>query len=275
VIDYRGKTAVITGASSGIGRSLALALAKEGMNVVVAATNRERVDAVASEVRSLGVRATSVLCDVSKQPDVEALAQRSFGEYGEVDLLCNNARVTTVGPFLEHTAADWAWIYGVVLMGVAYGIQAFYPRMVRQGSGQILNTHSQAGLVPDYNLNHGPYTSAKAGVMALSVALRPEAAAHGIGVSVLIPYAVRTDILLSERSRPAVYGGPSEPVVRLPTIRPGAPEPAPGPFMLEPDEVAAITVAGLKKNRPFIVTHKSMRPIAAEYFDRILGAYDI
>ena len=273
-MDYRGKTGVITGASSGIGRSLALALASEGMNLVLAATHRERLDCVACEVRSLGVQATAALCDVSKQSEVEALAQRSFDEYGQVHLLCNNAGVTTIGPFLEHTAADWAWIYGVVLMGVVHGIQAFYPRMVKQGSGQILNTHSQAGLVPDYNLNHGPYTSAKAGVMALSVALRPEAAAHGIGVSVLIPYAVRTDILLSERSRPIAYGGPSEPVARLPTVRPGAPEPAPGPFMLEPDEVAAIAVAGLKENRAFIVTHKSMRPIAADYFDRILSAYD-
>ncbi len=118
-------------------------------------------------------------------------------------MLCNNAGVTTVGSFLDHSVADWAWIYDVVLMGVVYGIQSFYPRMVRQGGGHILNTHSQAGLVPDYNLDHGPYTSAKAAVMALSVALRAEASAHCVDVSVLIPYAVRTDILLSERTRPA------------------------------------------------------------------------
>src|SRR6202034_2621330 len=101
------------------------------------------------------------------------------------------------------------------------------------------------------------------------------AAEHGIGVSVLIPYAVRTDILLSERSRPPVYGGPSEPIVRLPTVRPGAPALAPGPFLLEPDEVARIAIDGLKDNRPFIATHKAMRPISADYFERILSAYDV
>jgi NAD(P)-dependent dehydrogenase (short-subunit alcohol dehydrogenase family) len=275
MIDFRGKTAVITGGSAGIGRSLALALAKQGMNIVVAATNRQRLESVVDEVRKIGVRSTAILCDVSQQAQVEALAEQAFAEYGEVNLLCNNAGVTTIGPFLDHTSSDWAWVYGVVLMGVVYGIQAFYPRMVRQGGGQIMNTHSQAGLVPDYNLNHGPYTSAKAGVMALSVALRPEAAEHGIGVSVLIPYAVRTDILLSERSRPPVYGGPREPIVRLPTIRPGAPAPAPGPFMLEPDEVARIAIEGLKDDRPFITTHKAMRPISADYFERILSAYDV
>jgi short-subunit dehydrogenase len=79
-MDYRGKTGVITGASSGIGRALALALAGEGMNLVLAATNRERLERVAREVRSLGVRATAALCDVSNQSEVEALAQRSFDE---------------------------------------------------------------------------------------------------------------------------------------------------------------------------------------------------
>jgi short-subunit dehydrogenase len=272
--EFAGKTAVITGGSGGIGRALALALAGEGMNIVIAGTSTERLYPVAEQIRARGVRASAIVCDVSKRGEVEALAERSFAEYGGVHLLCNNAGVTTIGPFLDHTAADWAWIYDVVLMGVVYGVQAFYPRMVRQGGGHILNTHSQAALVPDYNLEHGPYTSAKAAVMALSVALRAEAAAHGVDVSVLIPYAVRTDILLSERSRPVTYGGPQPHTDRLPTIRPGAPAPAPGPFMLEPDEVASMTIAGLKDNRPFIATHKSMRPIVADYFERILRAYD-
>jgi short-subunit dehydrogenase len=148
-MDYRGKTGVITGASSGIGRALALALAGEGMNLVLAATNRERLERVAREVRSLGVRATAALCDVSNQSEVEALAQRSFDEYCQVHLLCNNAGVTTIGPFLEHTATDWAWIYGVVLMGVVHGIQAFYPRMVQQGSGRCGRSQGESAFHRD------------------------------------------------------------------------------------------------------------------------------
>lgn len=273
-----GKNAVVIGASTGIGRSLALALASEGMNVVVAATRKEPLDMVADEARALGVRAQAIVCDVSRREDVLALSEFAFAEYGDVHLLCNNAGVTTGGPLIEHSDQDWDWIYDVVLRGVSHAIQAFAPRMVKQGEGHIVNTGSQAGLVPDWCVNHGPYTAAKAGVIALSVALRPELEPYGIGVSLFIPAMVNTGIVNgSGQRRPAHYGGPKEAGdTIMPTLRPGVPEPIPDTrFALEPDEAAEIMVQGIKNNLPFIVTHGGLKPVVEDYFRRILESYDL
>lgn len=216
----------------------------------------------------------TVVCDVSDRTAVRSLAEQACAKFGAVDLLCANAGVTTAGPLLEHRDADWDWIYDVVLRGVTNCIQAFYPAMAQTGDGQILVTGSQAGLVPDWCLNHGPYTSAKSAVMALAVALRPEAEEHGVGVTVLIPAATESEILLSGRSRPARYGAAQEfsPDSIMP--RPGAPIPlADTKFVLSAEEVAKMVVAKLPKNPAFIATHPGLQPLVKDYFDRILAAY--
>jgi NAD(P)-dependent dehydrogenase (short-subunit alcohol dehydrogenase family) len=271
--DLKDRTAVVTGGSSGIGRALALALADEGMDVALCATGGDRLEAVAEEVRARGVRALPVVCDVSRRAEVQALAERVDRELGAVSLLCNNAGVTTIGRFAEHDDADWDWVYGVVLMGVVHGIQAFLPSMLVQGAGQILNTGSQAGLVPDGWLHHGPYTSAKAAVIALSMALRPEVAPHGVGVSILIPGGVRTDILTTNDRRPSAGAdGGAERAAIVP--RPGAPPREAGsPRWLEPERVAARAVQGIRADEPLIITHPGLRPLVNEYFERILSAY--
>ena len=276
--DLRGKNAVVIGASSGIGRALAIALAREGMNVAIAGTRAAQLEEVAAEIRKQGVKALPVTCDVSQRDQVKTLADHCFAEFGQIHLLCNNAGVTTVGPLAEHAEEDWDWIYGVVLMGVAHAIQAFVPRMIRQGTGHIVNTGSQAGLVPDWVLNHGPYTSAKAGVTGLTTALRPELAPHGVGVSLLIPSYVPTDIVkVSGQKRPAQYGGPKPGEEQgMPSMREGAPLPIPDTrFALEPDEVAAIVIRGIREDRPYIVTHGGLKPVVEDYFRRILAAYDV
>jgi NAD(P)-dependent dehydrogenase (short-subunit alcohol dehydrogenase family) len=271
LMSLEGKTAVVTGGATGIGRGLASAFAKEGMNVVLASTNEERLARAAAEVCAQGGSAIGVVCDVADRDAVRALAARSVAEYGAVHLLCANAAVTTSGPFLEHKDEDWDWIYDVVLRGVTHCVQAFYPLMASQGEGQIVMTGSQAGLVPDWVLGHGPYTSAKAGVTALAVALRPEAAEYGVGVTLLIPAATESDIQLSTRSRQARYGTSVQGEMGP---RPGAPEPVQGSkFWLTPDEVAACVVAELPKDPAFIVTHPGMRPLVEDYFGRILAAY--
>jgi len=188
-----------------------------------------------------------------------------------VHVLCANAGVTTAGPFLDHRDEDWDWVYDVVLRGVTNCVQAFYPLMARQGEGQIVITGSQAGLVPDWVLGHGPYTSAKAGVTALAVALRPEAAEHGVGVSLLIPAGTESDILLSARSRQSRYGTSVDGQM---SRRPGAPDTRKGtPMHLTPEEVAARVVAELPSDPAFIVTHRGLKPLVANYFERILAAY--
>ena len=274
--EFSGKTAVITGGATGIGRALALALARKGMNIVLASTNKERLEQAAEAVRLEGGRTFAMQCDVSDRAAVRALAARTIEEFGAVHLLCANAGVTTSGSFLDHEDEDWDWVYDVVLRGVTHCIQAFYPLMARADGGQILITGSQAGLLPDWTLGHGPYTSAKSAVMALGVALRPEAAAHGVGVTVVIPAATESDILQSGRSRPSRYRAASvrEAAMSDMKIREDAPSPSPGAkFVLTSEEVAADIVAKLPNNPAFIVTHPGIKPLVEEYFGRILSAY--
>lgn len=163
-----------------------------------------------------------------------------------------------------------------MLRGVTHCIQAFYPLMAKAGEGQILLTGSHAGLVPDWVLGHGPYTSAKSAVMALGAALRPEAAQHGVGVSILIPAGTESDILQSARSRPARYGTAANtgmsPTDMVP--REGAPMPLTDTkFFLTAEEVADIAIRALPDNPGFIATHPGLRPLVEDYFGRILAAY--
>lgn len=270
----KDKTAVITGGATGIGKALALALAAESMRIVIASTNEARLRAAAQEIgRTTGATIRWVVCDVADREAVRRLAAEVEAEFGGTDLLCANAGVTTSGPFLDHRDADWDWVMDVVLKGVTNCIQAFYPTMAARGSGHIVVTGSQTGYAPDWVLGHGPYVAAKAAVHALALALRPEAAGHGVGVTLLVPAGTHTDMLTDgERSRPADLGAPLGGGM---TIRADAPQGAPGyPFLLSPEEVAARAVAGIKADLPIVVTHASMRPLAEEYCARILSAYD-
>ena len=274
--EFEGRTAVITGGATGIGRALAMVLARKGMNIVLASTNVERLEQAAADVRQQGARVLIVQCDVSDRAAVRNLAARTVQEFGAVHLLCANAGITTSGPFLDHSDEDWDWVYDVVLRGVTNCIQAFYPLMASAGEGQIMITGSQAGILPDWTLGHGPYTSAKSAVMALGVALRPEAAEHGVGVTVLIPAAIESDILQSDRSRLARFSTGSDRATSLSDMktREGAPAPAPNTkFFLTAEEAAEDIVAKLPENPAFIATHPGLKPLVEEYFGRILAAY--
>jgi NAD(P)-dependent dehydrogenase (short-subunit alcohol dehydrogenase family) len=265
--DLAGRTAVITGGATGIGLAMAMRFAAEGMNVVVSSTNKRRLDEAVSRIRAAGGSSVAVMCDVSDHAQVASLARQSEQAFGPVHLLCANAGITTTGPFLDHRASDWQWVYDVVLNGVVNCVQVFYPQMAARGEGHLLLTGSQAGLVPDWLHGHGPYTSAKAAVMALGAALRPEAAEHGVGVSILIPAGTTTDMIQGARSRPARYGASADGPMKIradwPVIR-----------MISAEEVAAQALEGVRSNAPIIATHPELKPLVADYFNRILSAYD-
>lgn len=261
-----GRIAVVTGGGSGIGLALARRLAAEGMEVAIAGRNRDRLEHAAATITvETGRRAIAIPCDVADRRQVRALAEQAQAMLGPIDLLCANAGTTTAGRYLDHGNADWDWAIDINLRGATHCVQAFYPAMAARGSGTILLTGSQTSLVPDWVLGHGPYVPAKAAVLAMAFALRVEATQHGVRVSLLMPAATETDIAGTARRLPPDSG---EMVVRE-----GLPNPEP-PFVLQPDEVAARAISGLRADAPLIVTHAGMRPLVEDYFQRILSAYD-
>lgn len=202
--ELKGRVAVITGAGSGMGRSMALSLAREGVDIVVADIELEWAEKVRGEIEALGREAIVVETDVSDAESVDRLADRAFEQFGKVDILINNAGVTLV-PFRamwDTSVADYRWIINVNLFGVIHGVTAFVPRMRRQaGEKHIVNTSSLAGIV---NVpGNGAYVASKVAVTGLSDTIREELAAENFGVTVLLPGFVHSNILSSERLRPA------------------------------------------------------------------------
>src|SRR4051812_33185402 len=138
-----GSVAVVTGAASGIGTALARAFAAAGCAVVLADVDGAALDAVAG---SIDGESLCVVTDVSDPAAVERLADEAFARFGAVDVVCNNAGVSTFNPLVAQTLDDWRWVLGVNLWGVVHGVQAFLPRLLAQGRGHIVNTSSLAGL---------------------------------------------------------------------------------------------------------------------------------
>jgi 3-oxoacyl-[acyl-carrier protein] reductase len=262
--DLAGRVVVITGGGSGIGKELAIQLARKGMKIVIASTNNEKLKSAVGDIKQTGAKDVfAVNTDVSKRDSVVNLHHEVTKVFGSADLLVCNAGVTTSGPFDQHREQDWAWVYDVVLHGTAHCIQLFYPDMVKKKSGHIVMVGSQAGMVPNWFTLHGPYTSAKSAVMALGAALRPEAAEHNIGVSNVIVAGTVTEMMKSERSRPKEYGGslvynmPKREARRIPA-----------------SETAEMIVKGIEENKEWIATHPELKSLTKRYFDSILAAYD-
>jgi len=251
-VDLRGKTSVVTGAASGIGRALALRFAREGANVIVADLDGAGMEAVAAEERGLGVKALTVPTDVSELAQVEALAARAFETFGAVHVLCNNAGVAAWGGLESATHRDWQWVLGVNLWGVIHGVEAFVPRMIARGEpGHIVNTASMAGLIASKGL--GVYNTSKYAVVGLSETLAKDLKPYRIGVSVLCPMGVETRIRQSDRNRPAalrneraVGGEPVELIGRY----------------LAPEAVADMVLAAMRGNELYVITHdESLEPL--------------
>jgi len=210
--DFKDKVAVITGAASGIGYGLAERAAKEGMKVVLAGINEEILLRAEKTLKSNGATTLVVKTDVSKTDDVKALADKTLGTFGAVHLLFNNAGVLVLSTTWESTLADWQWVLGVNLWGVINGIRVFVPLMIEQGTEcHIINTASSAGLM--VSPKGGNYAVSKHAVVALSetLYLEMEEGGYNIGVSVLCPWAVKSNMLESERNRPlALMNKPEE-----------------------------------------------------------------
>ena len=209
--DFRGKVAVVTGAASGIGFALAQKFGDEGMKVVLADVEKDALSNAAEAIKAGGVETLAVVTDVSRQQDVDALAQKTLHRFGAVHVVCNNAGVIRGGLSWEVPLEDYQWHLAVNTWGVIHGIRTFMPILIQQDEETVMvNTSSQSGMTCT------PYTAAyclsKHAVVALSECLHHEVMMHGlkVQVAVLCPMAVATNIDKSERIRPGRYKPPAD-----------------------------------------------------------------
>jgi NAD(P)-dependent dehydrogenase (short-subunit alcohol dehydrogenase family) len=265
-----GRVAVVTGAASGIGRALADRFAAEQMRVVLADVEADALAAAEKELRDTGAEVLAVRTDVANGADVDALAQAAVDAFGAVHVVCNNAGVGGGGPMQTLTTADWQWVLGVNLWGVIHGVRAFLPILLEQDEAHLVNTASMAGLVSGPFM--GPYNTSKFAVVGLSETLFKELAVQGanVGVSVLCPGWVNTNIADSERNRPAE-------LAREP--QPDAPDSTALRDLLSqmlttgmaPADVADHVVAAIRQKRFYVLTHPDMKPAIGARVETILA----
>lgn len=271
------KTAVVTGGGQGIGRGIALALAREGMRTAILDIELDAAERTAKEIESAGGRAIGLQVDVTSERSLADAAAAVAKAFGPVHVLSNNAGVSAPqGPIADKTDKDWQWVFSVNLFGIVKAVQAFLPGMrayargqarahtVGQGEGgHIVNTSSMAGLIAVPELQVGVYTASKYACTAYCEILRAELAPEGIGVSVLCPGLIDTQLAAtSARNRPADFGGPL-----------GVPKAMPEEMRkvaMQPEEVGPIVVRGIRANRLHILTHPEMSiPLVTARFDTI------
>ena len=265
--ELSGRVAVITGGASGIGLATARRLAREGMRLVLADIEKNPLEAAVKEIQGLGAEALGVQTDVGDLTQVQALADQTFAHFGAAHLVFNNAGVAIFGPIQDMKHEDWEWVLRVDLWGVIHGVEAFVPRMIKQGQGgHIVNTASFAGLVPNEGL--GVYCVAKYGVVALSECLARDLRPHGIGVSVLCPMILETNIEKSERNRPTELGGPAASRPRT-----SAEQQNLRGRTLSPDLAAEKVLRAVKAGELYIHTHEEARAFIRRRFERIDRAF--
>jgi len=195
--DLVAKVAIITGAAGGIGKALAEELAARGCYLVLADINAELLEATAAELRGTGAQLEEKTVDVRDAAQVQALIEGAFEELDRIDYLFNNAGINVCAEISDTTLEDWNLLIDVNLRGVIHGVHAAYPIMREQGFGHIINTASAAGLIPA--AAEGAYAATKHAVVGMSSALRIEAEAFGVKVSVVCPGLVDTPIIESTK----------------------------------------------------------------------------
>lgn len=189
---FAGKVAIITGAGSGIGRALAVELARRGARVVVGDIDEARIDEVLDKLKDMGADVAAYVLDVADYDAVKKMVNETVTAYGRIDYMFNNAGIGVVGHVRDLSLQDWRRVIDVNLFGVIHGSYAVYPIMLRQGSGHILNVASGGGLIPA--IGFLPYTTSKYAIVGMTKGLRMEAEPHGVKVSVVCPGYIDTAI---------------------------------------------------------------------------------
>lgn len=231
--DLKNKNALITGAGKGIGKAIALALAKEGVNIILVARTQEEIDSVAAKVRSLRVKALAITADVADINSVNAAVAKALTEFGTIDILINNAGIAAFGKFLELEPTDWERIIQVNLMGTYYVTRAVLPNMIERQSGDIINISSTAGL--SGNALTSAYSASKFAVLGLTESLMQEVRKHNIRVTALTPSTVATDMA---KELKLTDGNPEK--------------------VMQAEDMAELIIAQLKLNRRVFIKNSSI-----------------
>lgn len=263
--DFSGKTAFVTGGASGIGLGMARAFVKAGMNVVIADLRQDHLDAARA---ALPRNVHAIRLDVTDRAAMAAAADECERVFGKLHVLVNNAGVGAEGPLRQATFDDWDFSLGVNLGGVVNGIQILLPRIRAHGEGgHVVNTASLAALVtmPAHMVM---YVTAKAGVLALSESIRTELVNENIGVTVLCPGPVKSNIHEAARNRPERYrthSGFQQSEQQLG-------QRAVSPLWMEPDEVGEMVLKAIRNDELYVITHGEWRDAARGRFDAMLAA---
>ncbi|MCU1428173.1 MAG: hypothetical protein JWL83_2173 [Actinomycetia bacterium] len=271
-----GRVAVVTGAASGIGRALAEAFAAAGSAVVVADLDGIEAEVVAASIRAAGGEAEAMQVDVADAAAVDRLAATTLERFGRVDVLCNNAGVSTFNLLRDQTLDDWRWVFDVNLWGVIHGLHTFVPIMRDQGTpAHIVNTASIAGLLSGVAFI-GPYAATKVAVVSMSETLAQEFAIDQlpIGVSVLCPSSVDTRVMESERGRPSALGVEHRTDIAE-SVRMAIRDSFTGPSGLTPAAVADRVLDAIRAGRFWIITHPGERSVAEARFTDILANFPL
>ena len=271
--NFEGKTVVITGAASGIGKALAEKFAKEKMQVVLADIEEEALEKTVENLRQYQHRVIGIKTDVLVEESIKELFAKATEEYGNIHILCNNAGIganSGTKAIWEIDKNDWDWVMGVNYQAVLHGLQTFIPHMLEHGEeGHVVTTVSLAGLMP----GAGTYGVSKHAVMALTEALSRDLVARGakINASVLCPGFVNTNIDNSERNRPNHLGKSEEveaPVgaeIMSAMLRQGK----------KPEEIADIVYEAIKENIFYILSHPAWDDSLRSHFENILSRKEI
>ena len=258
--NLNGKVGVVTGAASGIGRSMAERFSKEGMSVVLADIEEESLNETVEQIVADGGKAIGVVTDVSSKEAIENLANETIKNHGAVHVLHNNAGVVAAGLLDDLTTNDWEWTISVNLWSVIHGIQIFLPLIKESGEGHIVNTSSSEGL--QASAGTGAYNVTKFGIVALSETLSNELNLFPeINASVLCPGPVRSRIVESERNRPERLWNDGTPAAGLvendqsSDLLAGA---------MDPAHVAELVVQSIQTNRFWIITHEETKEVVRQ-----------
>ncbi|MEO1029690.1 MAG: SDR family NAD(P)-dependent oxidoreductase [Pseudomonadota bacterium] len=270
--ELEGKVAFVTGAASGIGLGITKALAQSGVKVMMCDIEQAALDSALEDLRKTNADVDGVIADVSLAHQVKAAADKTIDRFGKIHILVNNAGVGGGGAYGSWTQSGWDWTMAVNVMGVVYGVEAFGPLIESHGEGgQIVNTASIAGLM---SFQSAPYMVSKYGVVALSEGLRVELAAKNIGVSVLCPGIIRTNIMESGRNRQDRFGSEQDDWINSDGDGLASEE-----FRkrietgISPDYVGELVREGIENDHAYIFTDNEFEPMVKARFDSVMDAF--